>query len=318
MKLYLVLFFLLSAFSCAPMQLGQPQNLSSSGFAVSSLDPSEEDLYLKRDDSYLGGSQRNAYYKPFPMDSNEFVDRWVRYYSRGAGRNSMKRHLERSNRYVNLMQSVLGEERGFPLEIVYMSMTESGFDPYAKSSQKALGYWQFIPSTGRMYGLKINHAVDERRDFVLSTQAAREYMIDLYYKVHQDWRLAMAAYNAGPGVIQAAIKKYDSKNFWYLVSRASDKELPRETKNHVPKVIAMRKIALSPERYGFYDEDLNYHPPLDYQLVALTRDSSLSHIARHLQIHPKELRSLNPKYKTDLVPLEGQKTYIRVPSHVRI
>ena len=313
MRLWLVLLSLFSALACAPIQLGQPQNFPSGEFAPATLPSMEEEIYFEGGDSYSQDRERGSsfYYKPFPLDSNALVDKWVTYYSRGPGRDSMRRYLERSNRYRNLMQSMLRKE-GLPLDIIYMSMLESGFYPYARSSQNAIGYWQFMYPTGRKYGLKINNSVDDRRDFVLSTQAAIDHLIDLY-EDYKDWRLSMAAYNAGQPTVTAAINKHNSKNYWYLVSK---KALPPQTRDYVPKVIAMRKIALSPERYGF--DNLDYHSPLDYQLIALNRDSSLSHISRHLDIPLKELKNLNPKYKTDHIPLEGQKTHIRVPSYVRI
>ena len=298
MRFFSALFFLLSVCSCAPLQLDQSQSFSSSSFVVSSP---EDVLYFNKEDPYSQGRKpaSSFYYKPFPLDSNPLVDKWITYFSRGSGRGSMKRYLERSNRYLSLMQSMLRKE-GLPVDIVYMSMVESGFYPYAVSSQQAVGYWQFIYSTGLNYGLKMNRYVDERRDFVLSTQAAIDYLADLYDS-YQDWRLSMAAYNAGPFRVTSAIKKYNSKNYWYLVSK---KALPPQTRDYVPKIIAMRNIAINPKRYGF--DNLKYYPDLDYQLVALNKESSLSHLSRHLDIPLKELKKLNPKYKTDRIPLEGQ------------
>ena len=119
-----------------------------------------------------------------------------------------------------------------------------------------------------------------------------------------DWRLSMAAYNCGPKCVTKAIRRYNSDDFWYLVAL---KAIPKETRLHVPKIIAMRKIALNPQKYGFIN--LNYYPPLDYGLVHLKGSFSLSHLSNHWKIPYQELRGLNPKFKTDTVY-----SNIRVPA----
>ena len=309
MKTFLVLFafiaFLLSGAACAPLQVGQPRNLNSSEFIVTY--PIEEERY----DSYTQKNS-NSYYKAFPMDSNGYVDKWLKRLSQGADRESMRRYLERSTRYLNLMESLL-EEEGLPLDLAYMSMAESGFWPYARSNKNAVGYWQFIKPTGWSYGLTINSYIDERQDFVLSTQAAIRFLKDLYEQF-EDWRLSMAAYNAGPPAIKRAIKNHGSRNYWYLVEK---KAFPKqETRDFVPKIIAMRTIALDPLKYGF--SNLNYSLPLDYGLVSLESSSSLSYISRYLNVPLEDLKKLNPKFKTDSIPVKGQEIHIRVPAYVRI
>ncbi|MCZ0932135.1 MAG: transglycosylase SLT domain-containing protein [Oligoflexia bacterium] len=249
-------------------------------------------------------------YKPFPMDYNSYVKKWLYYYSRGKGREHMKRYLERSNRYLEYMGDILAKN-SLPRELVYMSMTESGFWPYAKSPANAVGYWQFIKPTGQSYKLKISPYVDERRDFALSTQAATNYLRDLY-SVFQDWRLSIAAYNCGEQCVRNGIRRKNSKNFWYLVSK---KALPPETREYVPKVIAMARIALEPASYGFYN--LSYQQPLDYRLISIKGDSSLSQIANYLKVPYNEIKSLNPKFKTDRVPA-GSGSQLRIPSYITI
>ena len=249
-------------------------------------------------------------YKPFPMDYNAYVKKWLKYFSSGQGKESMRRYLERSNRYLDYMGDILSE-KGLPRELVYMSMTESGFWPYAHSSANAVGYWQFIKPTGQSYDLQINQYIDERRDFSLSTHAATNYLEDLYSEF-QDWRLSMAAYNCGSQCVKKAIKKESSKNFWHLVSK---KALPPETREYVPKVIAMARIALQPESYGFYN--LNYKKPLEYQLVSIQRDSTLSKISNHLNVPYDEIKSLNPKFKTDRIPADNG-TQLRIPDYVTL
>ena len=299
--------FLFFGLSCAPLQVIDPiymRSIQSGEFAANSLSQ-EQEIYKSSH-----GRNKVVYYKAFPNDNNQYVKHWLIHFSRGSGKENMKRYLERSHRYLHFMGSIFKEE-GLPRDLVYMSMAESGFWPYAKSSANAVGYWQFIKPTGQTYGLRINSYMDERQDFVLSTQAAARYLKDLY-DVFEDWRLSMAAYNCGERCVQVAIQTENSRNFWYLVE---NKAIPPETRNYVPKIIAMRKIALNPPAYGFYN--LDYQEPLDYELVALRGSSSLSHISQKLDVPHSELKKLNTKFKTDSIPAEGREAYIRVPAYVQ-
>ena len=298
----LILFIsLLFGSACAPMQVINT-NLQQQSFSSLNKNLIEKETLLA-DDLKLN-------YKPFPMDYNVQVKKWLEYFSNGKGKISMKRYLERSNRYLIYMGDILNS-KGLPRQLVYMSMNESGFSPYAKSSANAVGYWQFIKATGQFYDLQINQYIDERRDFSLSTQAAGNYLKDLYLEF-QDWRLSMAAYNCGAQCVRNAIKKERNKNFWHL---ASKKALPSETREYVPKIIAMARITLNPEIHGFYN--LNYQKPLNYQLISIEENASLSRISNYFKIPHNEIKSLNPKFKTDRVPT-GFGLQLRVPPYVRL
>ena len=294
---------ILSSFgiSCAPLQAIDPVLLKSNELSGGLIGYEEESDYKP--------GRKNIHYEAFPEDDNYLIDHWLSHYSRGDGRDSMGRYLERSNRYLDFMGEIFGDE-GLPRDLVYISMVESGFWPYAKSKKGAVGYWQIMLETGKHYGLKVNYFVDERRDFVLSTQAAARYLKYLY-GMFEDWHLAIAAYNCGEGRLSYFINKYKSRNYWYL---AQQQEFPKETKNFVPKLIAMRRIALEPKRYGFYN--LDYKEPLDYELAAFRGTSSLSQISRHFNVSYDELKGLNPKLKTDTVPVDGQKSYVRLPAYI--
>ena len=288
--------------ACAPLQVIEP------ALNQQSLGPF--DYSLEKQQAEFKEIKPTGSYKPFPLDYNNYVKKWLSYYSYGAGKEHMRRYLERSSRYLDYMGDIL-EKQGLPRELVYMSMNESGFWPYAKSSANAIGYWQFIQPTGKSYDLTINRYIDERQDFALSTQAAADYLKDLYAEF-QDWRLSMAGYNCGAGCVRTAIQKYNSKNYWYLVSK---KAFPRqETRDFVPKIIAMTRIALRPEFYGF--QNLKYQKPLEYQLVSIEGESSLSYISNYFQIPPDEMKALNPKFKTDWIPANSG-SHIRIPNYVR-
>ena len=287
--------------ACAPLQVLSPSTQQS----LSSLEQNLGGAYI-----FSESKLNDSVYKPFPMDYNGYIKKWLNHYSKGDGYNTMRRYLERSNRYLNYMGDIFTKQ-GLPKELVYVSMAESGFWPYAKSTANAVGYWQFIRTTGQSYNLQIDPYVDDRQDFFSSTKAASEYLKDLY-AVFKDWRLSMAAYNCGEACVKNAIRKHNSKNFWYLVS---EKALPEETREHVPKIIAMARISLDPEAHGFYD--LSYRQPLDYQLVSIQRDSSLSSIANYLRVPYQEIKSLNPKFKTDRVPAYDDGSYIRIPRYIQ-
>ena len=245
-------------------------------------------------------------YEDVIIEERPEVEVWIQYFT-GRGRDNMKLYLERSTRYMQLMRSVL-RESGLPDKLVYVAMIESGFSSKARSRAHAMGYWQFIEPTGRRYGLKVNHFVDERRDPLLSTQAAGEYLKDLY-SLFGSWYLAMASYNAGEYRVNRAMMKYYTRDFWRL---RKNKSIPRETREYVPKFMAAYLIAQNPKKYGFHS--LNYQKPIQFESVAVHQPVSLKKLAKNLSLQYKDLRLLNPKYVTEYVPMEKKgATVIRVP-----
>ena len=234
------------------------------------------------------------------------VQVWVRYFT-GRGRDRMKVYLERSHRYLDLMRSILKKE-GLPEELIYVAMIESGFSFKAHSRASAVGYWQFIEATGRRYGLKIDGFVDERRDPLLSTQAASRYLKDLY-DLFGTWYLAMASYNAGEYRVNRAMMKHYTRDFWHLRNKRS---LPRETREYIPKFMAAYLIASKPSQYGF--TDLNHRKPIKFESVAVDQPVSLKKISQSINVKHDELKELNPKYVSDYVPVQKSRVSIlRVP-----
>ena len=177
-----------------------------------------------------------------PITYNRKVASIIRFFQKD-GRKSMNKWLSRMNKYKKIILPIL-EEQDIPPEIFYVSMIESGLNPNAYSYAHASGLWQFISSTGKMYGLKKNWWLDERRDYIKSTYAATKYLKDLYAEFG-DWYLALAAYNCGSTRVHKAIKRHGSKNYWDLYT------LPSQTKSYVPNVMAAIIISNSPEKYGF-------------------------------------------------------------------
>jgi membrane-bound lytic murein transglycosylase D len=246
-------------------------------------------------------------YGEINLDDNQAVQRWVNYFQ-GRGRGYMEQYLSRSTRYLPMMKNVL-RENGLPEDLVYIALIESGFSPRAHSRANAVGYWQFIRSTGKRFGLQIDTFIDERRDPVLSTKAAAEYFKALY-GLFGDWHLAMASYNVGESRVKRAVNRHYTKDFWVLIKKR--RSFPPETKQYVPKFIAAVMIAKDPAKYGF--KEIEYQDPLSYDAVTLQSPISLSKLASNISVDLDELKLLNPKFRTDFVPISrGSETTVRIP-----
>jgi membrane-bound lytic murein transglycosylase D len=198
-------------------------------------------------------------------------------------------------------------EKGLPEDLVYMSLIESGFNPYAYSRRKASGPWQFIYLTGKKYGLKANWWVDERRDPEKSTIAAAKYLKDLY-DLFACWYLAAAGYNAGEGKIMNAMKRYRTEDFWELTKY---RYLKRETKDYVPQMIAAALIAKDPEKYGFVG--IEYQDPLQYEKVNVPAVMDLRLIAKACEISLEALKDLNPELLRWCTPPDSPDYEIKIP-----
>ncbi len=214
--------------------------------------------------------------------------------------------LSRSGKYLELMKEIL-KEQNVPEEIVFIPLIESGFSPYAYSPARAAGYWQFIASTAKRYGLQINWWKDERRDPVKSTKAAANYLKDLY-EMFGSWNLAMAAYNAGEGKIMKALNKSNSDDYWSLLNT---RYIKNETKNYVPKFIAASLIAYSPEDYGF--DNLEFHPPMNYDTVTLQSPVDIEVIAECADTTVDVIKELNPELRRWCTPPDMPEYALRIP-----
>ena len=232
---------------------------------------------------------------------NEDVYHWIDFFT-GAGRSHFERWLRRSGRYVDLFRSVLRRE-GLPPDLVHLVFVESGFNVNARSVSAAVGPWQFMRSTGRLFGLTVNQWVDERRDPEKSTVAAARYLKHLY-SIFQDWPLALASYNAGEGKILRAIKSQGTTNYW-------DLRLPRQTEEYVPKFMAALAIVNDPERYGFGDIELE--EPMAFDEIAFKGPVDLRVVAKLAGCTYEELRTLNPAARGHAFTGPNGVTTLRVP-----
>ncbi|MFN3740898.1 MAG: transglycosylase SLT domain-containing protein [Thermodesulfovibrionales bacterium] len=215
--------------------------------------------------------------------------------------------LSRSGKYLDLMKNIL-KSKDLPEDIAFLPLIESGFNPAAYSVAKAVGPWQFIASTAKRYGLKIDWWRDERRDPIKSTVAAADYLKDLY-DMFGSWNLAMAAYNAGEGKILKALNRTKRDDYWELTST---KYIKKETKEYVPKFVAARMIATNPDEYGF--DRIEYHQPFDYDEVTINHPIDLDVAARCADTTVEVIKELNPELRRWSTP-PGEGSYsLRIPS----
>ncbi|MEW6145302.1 MAG: LysM peptidoglycan-binding domain-containing protein [Thermodesulfobacteriota bacterium] len=234
--------------------------------------------------------------KEIPVVLNDKVIHYMVYFQ-NQGRRSFSIWLERSGKFIPLMKEILSQ-RGMPTDLVYLAMIESGFNVKAESRSAAVGPWQFIKPTALRYGLRVDSWVDERMDPRKSTNAAADYLSDLY-AMFQSWELAAAGYNCGEDRVQAAIDKYQINDFWQI----SEFTLPTETKNYVPKLMAALIIAKSPDKYGFVGID--YHEAEFYETVMVPPQKSLNDIARVIGVSHYTLVELNPAILLNATPPGG-------------
>jgi membrane-bound lytic murein transglycosylase D len=245
------------------------------------------------------------YYFDIPVVYNDQVKKWLNYFQI-KGRGYFERYSARAGRYAPLMGKIL-EEMGLPRDLIFLAMAESGFQNKAKSWASAVGPWQFMPFTGKGYGLKIDWYVDERRDPIKATVSAAKYLSKLYSDFGS-WELAAAAYNAGEGKVGRAISKYKTENFWDL---SRGRYLKSETKNYVPKIMALAILGKNLKSFGF--DGIDFNEPLDFEEIEVASNTDLYKVAEAIGTDFEELHRLNPELMRWFTPLNTESYALRIP-----
>ena len=222
-------------------------------------------------------------------------------------RNKVSFMLGAANFYMPIFEEAL-DAYDLPLELKYLPIIESALIPTALSRRRASGLWQFILSTGKIYGLENNSLVDERRDPVKASWAAARYLKDLY-NIYKDWSLVLAAYNCGPGNVNKAIRRANgATDYWTLYYY-----LPRETRGYVPAFIAANYVMNYYCEHGICP--LESELPVHTDTIQISKDLNLNQVAAVCNISIEQLRSLNPQYKKDIIPGSNKPYVLRLPEN---
>lgn len=239
-----------------------------------------------------------------PIELNDPVLACIDLYQ-GRLRTWFSEALARGGRYLPHIRKVFAEE-GIPQDLAYTALVESAFKNTALSRARARGMWQFIPATGKRFGLQQDWWVDERGDFEKATRAAARYLKELH-GIFGDWNLALAAYNAGEAKIVRGIERYQVYDFWSL---AKTNGIRRETKNYVPMIHAAIVVAKAPESYGFSPQA---DPELAFEKVTVAGAVDLRTVAECAGASLDDLRTLNPALRRLATP-SGRSFDVRVPA----
>lgn len=293
----------------APQKNDPPQQV---GFSEQKFEPSPLDelsqLKLTRDEENVSDADVAALEQAkqnvnFAFSTHPLVQQYINYYQ-GRGRATMESGLRRSGQFMKMARQIFKEE-GVPIDVTWLGQVESAWRPKAMSWAAASGLWQFIPGTGRQYGLRQTAWVDERNSYEQATRASAKYLKDLAKRYNGNWELAMAGYNTGAGNIDRAISRAGSANFWAIYPY-----IAQETRNYVPNILATILIAKNPEKYGF--KGIRPDPAMAYDRVQVANAISLQLVAEATDTSVDHIRGLNPELRRDVTP-RGEAYTVRVP-----
>ncbi len=270
--------------------------------------------YIVADSIFESGSQPDSIYierlmklaspvnLPFNSVTKQYIERYI-----NTRYGTINRILSLAQYYFPFIEQEL-TLRGIPVEFRAMPIIESALSSTAVSRAGAVGLWQFMPATGKAYGLEVNSLVDERRDPVASTKAACEYLLDMY-KIYGDWTLVIASYNCGPGNVNKALARSGVKEggtFWDVYHH-----LPRETRGYVPAFVGASYAYAYHQQHQIEFEESPL--PLATDTLHINRIMHLGQVSETLEIPIETLRELNPQYIKDIIPATKREYSLRLP-----
>ncbi len=247
---------------------------------------------------------------PFKVEYNPSLESVIKQYLKNR-RGSLERLMGLSEYYFPMFEQEL-DKNNLPLELKYLAVIESALNPRAQSRVGATGLWQFMYPTGKMFGLDVSSYVDERSDPIMATEAACKYLKSLNNSFN-DWDLALAAYNSGPGNVSKAIRRSGGKtNYWNL-----REYLPRETAGYVPAFLATMYIFEYAKEHGFKKQSARI-PYVATDTIKVKQQITLDQVAKLTNLDKEELEFLNPSYKLGIIPVIKDENYmLRLPlTHV--
>ncbi|WP_028974332.1 LysM peptidoglycan-binding domain-containing protein [Spirochaeta cellobiosiphila] len=261
------------------------------------------DVYRRNPEDYFIQNQT----KPLSLQGIDHP-RTVKYlnkYGQGEGLEWVKRALKRAEPLLPFIQEEV-EKNGIPPEVTYLPVIESAYRSIATSHAGAAGLWQFIPSTGTLFGLTINEWIDQRRDFYQATLSAMK-TLKYNYAHTGDWLLALSAYNAGLGRIQRIIKENNSNDYWHLADIGA---LPIETRDYIPKLLAVSYIASHKMKYQIQP---NWNTETNWTPIEVTKAIDLRILSEKSGASYKELKSLNSELSFHITPPIVKTYFLKVP-----
>mgnify|MGYP003668157851 CR=1 FL=1 len=243
---------------------------------------------------------------PFDLTYNDYVKSFIKLYAERR-RTLTSNMLGLAPFYFPMFEEVL-DKYNMPLELKYLAIVESALNPQAKSRVGAMGMWQFMYRTGKMYDLNITSYYDERMDPYKSTVAACEFMTDMY-KMYGDWNLVLAAYNSGAGNVNKAIRRSGGKkDYWQIINH-----LPRETRSYVPAFIAVNYIMNYSTEHNIFPSNPQY-TCIKYDTVHITKGIQFADLSVYLDMSVKDIAYFNPMYKSSLIPKSDKPLPLCLPS----
>jgi len=238
------------------------------------------------------------------FELNDRVFSFIQYFT-VRNRDYTKMVMARKELFFPLFDATMTKHE-MPLEVKYLAIIESGLDPQIRSRMGAMGLWQFMPATGKMYGMEVNSDVDDRMDPNQSTESAAKYLKSLY-RMFGDWEVAMAAYNCGPGNVRKAIRRSGGKKtFWEIYDY-----LPKETRSYIPQFQAMLYVLNHLDKHNFYLEDPTY--ALNHEQIRFNKAFSLDKLAELTNLCVSDLEKLNPSIKNKKIPISNRTMSVKIP-----